>query len=268
MILYAGEKNAIYAGDIDEPDRVHLNPPKGKKRKARGPQNRKLIQRGHLQDQLLTWLASAYASDPLRAVRPASFILDAKAIKALHPDRLTSVSQVVSAVQETEEWGIESADQILAVVPSLTPSWNASRTSTPPALPQRRTDRLRLNKVKMTTATDVMDFHANILPVHIHLNRSAFNAAARLATLPPSNPIHRIFRRWRNVPRFHRSAIHHLIVAFPVFRHEFETINPQHAIPLAPPRVTIQQRVDQFSDQYLSSAAACRRDSNSSVQVP
>ncbi|KAJ7431097.1 hypothetical protein B0H11DRAFT_1942093 [Mycena galericulata] len=79
----------------------------GKKRKARGPQNRKLIQRGHLQDQLLTWLASAYASDPLRAVRPASFILDAKAIKALHPDRLTSVSQVVSAVQETEEWGIE-----------------------------------------------------------------------------------------------------------------------------------------------------------------
>ncbi|KAJ7926559.1 hypothetical protein B0H13DRAFT_1862192 [Mycena leptocephala] len=30
-----------------------------------------------------------------------------------------------------------------------------------------------------TTATDTMDFHANLLPIHIRLNRSVFNAAAR-----------------------------------------------------------------------------------------
>ncbi|KAF7372603.1 hypothetical protein MVEN_00123200 [Mycena venus] len=39
-----------------------------------------------------------------------------------------------------------------------------------------------------TTATDVLDFHANLLPIHICLNRSVFNAATRLATLPVSNP--------------------------------------------------------------------------------
>ncbi|KAJ7869506.1 hypothetical protein B0H14DRAFT_3440698 [Mycena olivaceomarginata] len=32
----------------------------------------------------------------------------------------------------------------------------------------------------------------DVLPVHIRLNRSAFNAGARLVTLPPSNPIHHI----------------------------------------------------------------------------
>ncbi|KAJ7923300.1 hypothetical protein B0H13DRAFT_2316680 [Mycena leptocephala] len=33
-----------------------------------------------------------------------------------------------------------------------------------------------------TTVTDTLNFHANILPIHIRLNRSVFNAAARLVT--------------------------------------------------------------------------------------
>ncbi|KAJ7848061.1 hypothetical protein B0H14DRAFT_3674072 [Mycena olivaceomarginata] len=33
------------------------------------------------------------------------------------------------------------------------------------------------------------DFHANLLPVHIRLNRSAFNAGVRLDTLPSSNHV-------------------------------------------------------------------------------
>ncbi|KAK7006698.1 hypothetical protein R3P38DRAFT_3214056 [Favolaschia claudopus] len=36
-----------------------------------------------------------------------------------------------------------------------------------------------------TTATDVLDLHANLLPVHTRLNRSAYNAAARAPCLPP-----------------------------------------------------------------------------------
>ncbi|KAK7002023.1 hypothetical protein R3P38DRAFT_3215776 [Favolaschia claudopus] len=36
-----------------------------------------------------------------------------------------------------------------------------------------------------TTATDVLDFHANLLPVHIRLNRSAYNAALVLRLSPP-----------------------------------------------------------------------------------
>jgi hypothetical protein len=74
---------------------------------------------------------------------------------------------------------------------------------------------------------DTLDFHAHILPVHIHLNRSAFNAGTHLASCPSSNPICCAFLRCRNVPRFHHSPIHHLISAFPS---EFETINPQRRL--------------------------------------
>jgi hypothetical protein len=39
-----------------------------------------------------------------------------------------------------------------------------------------------------TTATDVLDFHANLLSIHIRLNRSVFHAATRHDTLSPSHP--------------------------------------------------------------------------------
>ncbi|KAJ7477886.1 hypothetical protein B0H11DRAFT_1917045 [Mycena galericulata] len=106
--IYADADGGIYAGDVDEADRVHLNPPKGKKRRSKGLANRRVIDRSDLQCRLRTWLVSAHASNPLRAVRPAAFILDTQAIKALstvHPDRIISVLQVVMAAQETEEWG-------------------------------------------------------------------------------------------------------------------------------------------------------------------
>jgi hypothetical protein len=41
--IYADAEGAIYAGDVDEANRVHLNPPKGKKRKARGLANAGLL---------------------------------------------------------------------------------------------------------------------------------------------------------------------------------------------------------------------------------
>ncbi|KAJ6525804.1 P-loop containing nucleoside triphosphate hydrolase protein [Mycena vulgaris] len=110
QFLYMDDAGAIYAGDEDEDDRVHLNPPKTRKRKAKGPQNRKVADRGPLQERLREWLNSSHASDPLRSVRPASFIIDAKGIKSLsavHPDRMTSVAQVTRTLQETEEWETE-----------------------------------------------------------------------------------------------------------------------------------------------------------------
>jgi hypothetical protein len=117
--IYADAEGAIYAGNVDKTNRVHLNPPKGKKRKAKGLANRRVIDRSDLQYRLHTWLTSAHASDPLRTVRPATFILDPKTIKALstvHPDRIISVSQVVMAVQETAEWGVEWGADVLAII--------------------------------------------------------------------------------------------------------------------------------------------------------
>lgn len=115
------DTGAIYAGDVDERDRVHLNPPKTKKRKAKGPPNRKVADRTGLHERLHDWLASAHASDPLRAVRPATFILDPRGIKALsavHSTRMVSIAQVVLTLHETEEWGSKWGHKVFSVISS------------------------------------------------------------------------------------------------------------------------------------------------------
>ncbi|KAJ7786721.1 P-loop containing nucleoside triphosphate hydrolase protein [Mycena olivaceomarginata] len=102
----------IYSGDND---RVWLNPPKGKKRKAKGLPNRKVSDRDELEHRLQLWLETAHSSDPLRSVRPPTFILPPKSIKALatvHPTRIQSIAQVVSTIQETQEWEEEWGDKV------------------------------------------------------------------------------------------------------------------------------------------------------------
>jgi hypothetical protein len=58
-----------------------------------------------------------------------------------------------------------------------------------------------------TTASDTQNYHANIAPIHLRLNCSVYNATARLAALPASNPVCGTFARCRHVPQFHRSPI-------------------------------------------------------------
>ncbi|KAK7034169.1 P-loop containing nucleoside triphosphate hydrolase protein [Favolaschia claudopus] len=113
--IYEEKDGKIYAGDVDEPDRIHLNPPKAKKPKGKGKKNRKVADRVPLQDQLNDWLSSAHTTDPLRAVRPPTFILDAKSIKSLstvHPDRMRSPDDVTSTLDETPEWAEEWASKV------------------------------------------------------------------------------------------------------------------------------------------------------------
>ncbi|KAJ3476748.1 hypothetical protein NLI96_g10952 [Meripilus lineatus] len=82
-----------------------------------------------------------------------------------------------------------------------------------------------------TTATDVLDYHAGLPPIDIHLNQVVFNAAVRMATLPKHHPLHKAVKRCSNrYPHFHRSPIHELFQAFPEVR-ELETID---ATPLDP----------------------------------
>ncbi|KAJ6468883.1 P-loop containing nucleoside triphosphate hydrolase protein [Mycena sanguinolenta] len=138
--IYADESGAIYAGDIDDPDRVHLNP-KTKKRKPKGPPNRKVIERQELQTRLYAWLDSAHASDPLRAVRPASHILDGTAIKRLsvaHPSRITSTSNVIYIIQESDEWAVEWSRQIFDIISGYDSELARNSRSTSTTNPARK----------------------------------------------------------------------------------------------------------------------------------
>lgn len=67
-----------------------------------------------------------------------------------------------------------------------------------------------------TTATEVLDFHAGLPPIELHLNHSIFNAAARLATLAIQHPLHKYVKRsMTTYPAYHRSPIHEVFNAFP-----------------------------------------------------
>ncbi len=89
-----------------------------------------------------------------------------------------------------------------------------------------------------TTATDVLDFHAGLPPIDLHLNRIALNAATRLATLPDHHPLHPHVKRCSSTyPRFHRSPIHELTHSFPETR-QVETIDPTPKDPSWTPKVT------------------------------
>ncbi len=76
-----------------------------------------------------------------------------------------------------------------------------------------------------STSTDALDYHANVLPTHLHLNLVAYKFAARLCTLPPTHPLYKTVRRCKHQPRFHRSPIHHLLNALKDFQEEWEHID-------------------------------------------
>ncbi|KAJ7704873.1 hypothetical protein B0H17DRAFT_1175425 [Mycena rosella] len=122
--------------NLRETDRVHLNPPRGRKRKAKGLPNRKVAERALLQERLRRWLAAAHAADPLRAVRPASFILDGNAIKVLstiHQDRMKTHEQAVAAVEETSEWASQWADLVLSVITEFDAEFHVAAPEPPEA---------------------------------------------------------------------------------------------------------------------------------------
>ncbi|KAK7041244.1 hypothetical protein R3P38DRAFT_3390304 [Favolaschia claudopus] len=87
-----------------------------------------------------------------------------------------------------------------------------------------------------TTATDTMEFHAFVAPVILRLNRTALFNALRLASLPPSHPLHKPVR-WcsTHYVQRHRTPLHELFNAFPSAQ-KVECIDP------TPSRLTWEPR--------------------------
>ncbi|OJT13951.1 hypothetical protein TRAPUB_9490 [Trametes pubescens] len=83
-----------------------------------------------------------------------------------------------------------------------------------------------------TTASDVLDAHANLLPFPLLLDRLQSRAALRLATLPPSHPLHDAVRRsaHRLVKR-HRTALHNLFHIYNINPTSTEKVTPARRSP-------------------------------------
>jgi ribonuclease HI len=67
-----------------------------------------------------------------------------------------------------------------------------------------------------TTATDILEAHANLLPFHLLVDKARHNALLRMATLPESNPIYQHLARAQKVHvKRHKSPLHKLLAAYP-----------------------------------------------------
>jgi ribonuclease HI len=87
-----------------------------------------------------------------------------------------------------------------------------------------------------STPIDILNYHANLTPIELHLNKSVAIATARLNSLPPSHPLHKTVRRCaRSYPRRHRGPLHELQAAFTNLT-RLETINPTPTHPAWTPR--------------------------------
>ncbi|PSR73744.1 hypothetical protein PHLCEN_2v10434 [Hermanssonia centrifuga] len=83
-----------------------------------------------------------------------------------------------------------------------------------------------------TTATDVMEIHANILPFPLLIDKLCHRAFARLCTLPETHPLQPLVNRAaKHYPRRHRSAIQELAHLFNLAPGAIETITPARYSP-------------------------------------
>jgi len=108
----------LYYGDITDPDRQEIIPPRKEKRHAH-TKVRGVKQREELVSRLLVWRTEAHTNDSLLAVRPLSHILNKKGIKmvmTIHPSEICDANRIVEALDETEEWSNEWSEIILNII--------------------------------------------------------------------------------------------------------------------------------------------------------
>ena len=90
-----------------------------------------------------------------------------------------------------------------------------------------------------TTATDVLDLHMGLWPVHLMLRQVCYRAALRLASLPDAHPLHAVFhKRPKWYIKTHRSPLHE-IAALCSSVPELETCGPI----CSPPASTIKAKI-------------------------
>lgn len=128
MLLPSG----LYRDPSEDPS-LDVAPAKRSRNKYRSVAARSL-----LEEKLQIWRLEAHSTDPLRLIRPPYLILsDANLLciaKAL-PELLSCPADIVSLLEESEEWAVEWAEKIYQVVRVFDLS---QKTDLPPPLKKAR----------------------------------------------------------------------------------------------------------------------------------
>lgn len=120
-----------------------------------------------------------------------------------------------------------------------------------------------------TTASDVLDAHANFLPFDLLVEKVIVRAGTRLATIPDSHVLHKPIQRAakRNVKK-HRSPLHDILHGSDIDPNTHEKIKPSiwgpkwtstHEIEIETSRETAVQNTDKYRDcRTVYSDGSCR----------
>ena len=95
----------------------------------------------------------------------------------------------------------------------------------------QRTAALDITGAMRTTATDVLDAHADVLQFLILVDLICYRSALRLATLSDTHPLHGHVRKARRYVKRHRAPLHVLLHAFNIDPMALKTISPVHQVP-------------------------------------
>ncbi|SJL06791.1 uncharacterized protein ARMOST_10133 [Armillaria ostoyae] len=113
-----------------------------------------------------------------------------------------------------------------------------------------------------TTAADVLDIHANLLPMQGQVEVYRHRALARMACLPPGHPLYRPIRRAANrYVRKHRSPLHELTRDFNIQPDKTETIKAVRFPPHWKSKIKIEIA------ESMEEAMAMERMDNSDVKA-
>ena len=95
-----------------------------------------------------------------------------------------------------------------------------------------------------TTANDVLDAHADLLPFHLLVNQICYRAVLQLALLPDSHPLHKQVRKANRYVKRHRAPLHELTHAFHIRREELEMVLASRRAPGKERRVEVRKAAD------------------------
>ena len=96
-----------------------------------------------------------------------------------------------------------------------------------------------------TTATDVVEVMANLLPFHLLVDKLWHRAAIRLATLPSSHPLHKPVANAANrLIKCHATPLHDLMHRYGIQPRGFETINAVRFDTRWKPKITTEVTPD------------------------
>ena len=86
-----------------------------------------------------------------------------------------------------------------------------------------------------TTPTDLLDLHANLLPVDLAIEKACYRSLVRISSLPPSHPLHHIIREYHEdlkvqLPK-HPTNLHFLLRTFNFVPSLTEIVAPVTDVP-------------------------------------